>query len=230
MKLNRRYVLAGAAAVTVAGGGLAYQMTGSGKNATRLPTSGLTSAAQAADADLSDLDAAPAIGEMFLGKADAPVTVIEYASATCPHCAEFHEKTYPALKKDYIDTGKVKFIFREFPFDDLALAAFMLARCAPKDKFFPLIDVLFEKQKVWVKREGARAELFKIAQLAGFTEASFDKCLKNQEVANGIIEIQKKGQQQYKVDSTPTFFINGKRLRGNEGIAKFKEMIDAAAG
>src|SRR6202008_1998594 len=108
----------------------------------------------------------PALGERALGQAAAPVTIIEYASATCPHCAHFQKDTFPALKRDYIDTGKVRFIFREFPFDDLALAAFMLARCAPEDKYFALIDVLFEQQEKWVK-DNPRDELFKIAQLAG---------------------------------------------------------------
>ncbi len=179
--------------------------------------------------DLSDLDEAPALGEKFLGKADAPVTVIEYASATCPHCANFHVGTFKQLKTDYIDTGKVKFVFREFPFDDLALAAFMLARCADESKYFPMIDVLFEQQKVWT-RNNPKGELFKIAKLAGFTEDSFNACLRNEEIAKGILAIRDKGSKSYGVDSTPTFFINGKEMEGNQDIGAFKKMIDEAAG
>ena len=183
----------------------------------------------ARDADAAEIARPPAIGDMVLGKADAPVTIIEYASATCPHCARFHTGTFVELKKQYIDTGKVRFIFREFPFDDLAFAAFMLARCAPRDKYFPMLDELFEKQQVWV-RNNPREELFKIAKLAGFTTESFDKCLKNETVAKGIHEIRKLANEKYGVNSTPTFYINGKLLQGNQPLAKFVEMIKAAAG
>src|SRR5262245_44066913 len=102
------------------------------------------------------------IGEMAMGPESAKVTVIEYASASCPHCAEFYKTTFPALKKDYIDTGKIRFIFREFPHNQAALAAFMLARCAPPDKYFPLIDLFFTEQEKWLA--SPRDELFKIAQ------------------------------------------------------------------
>ena len=182
-----------------------------------------------ANADASELAKPPAIGDMILGKDDAPVTIIEYASATCPHCARFHTDTFGELKKQYIDTGKVRFIFREFPFDDLAFAAFMLARCAPKEKYFPMIDVLFAKQRVWT-RNNPRDELFKIAKLAGFTEDSFNACLKNEKIARGIHEIRKRANEKFGVNSTPTFFINGKVLPGNQPLQKFDEMIKAETG
>lgn len=188
------------------------------------------SLALAAEVDLSDLATPPELGEKALGKADAPVTVIEYASATCPHCAHFHAQTYPELKKLYIDTGKVRFVFREFPFDQLALAAFMLARCAPDDKFFAFIDTLFARQKDWVKRQGAREALLAISKSAGFTEETFNACLKDEKVARGIIAIQRKGAEKYGVDSTPTFFINGKLLKGAQDLSDFRKMIDAELG
>ncbi len=169
-----------------------------------------------------------ALEDMFLGKDDAPVTIIEYASATCPHCKDFHEQTFPTLKKDYVDTGKVKYIFREFPNGDLALAAFMVARCAPKDKYFGIIDLLFARQEHWAVQQGARDELFKIAQLAGFSRDQFDACLKNEKVAKGIIDIYETGAKDYGVNSTPTLFINGAEVRGNQDIAKIREMIDSA--
>jgi protein-disulfide isomerase len=224
MQLNRRkFIVFGAGATALAAGYSAFAPS-SREYASFVP--GITSA-HAQSVDLSDLAAAPAIGEKFLGKADAPVTVIEYASATCPHCARFHEGTFKQLKTEYIDTGKVKFVFREFPFDDLALAAFMLARCAPEDKYFPMIDVLFEQQAVW-SRNNPKGELFKIAKLAGFTEETFEACLKNEEIYKGIVAIREKAGTSYGVDSTPTFFINGQKMQGNQDFDAFKKMIEAA--
>jgi protein-disulfide isomerase len=187
----------------------------------------LAPSAFAAEPDLSTLTEAPAIGEKVLGKDDAPVTIIEYASATCPHCATFHKSVFPQLKSEFIETGKVRFVFREFPFDDLALAAFMLARCAPADKYFPMVDMLFEQQKTWAG-PNARTELFRIAQMAGFTQEQFDKCLTDEAVAKGIIEVRNKAAQSYGVEATPTFFINGKLVRGEQSIEAFRQHIAEA--
>jgi len=224
MKLNRRHMIAGSAVLAASAGAFSFLSGNDQSNSSFLP--GVT-AAQAADADPAKLLVAPSLGDRFLGKADAPVTIIEYASATCPHCADFHVGALVPLKKEYIETGKVKFIFREFPFDDLALAAFMLARCVPEDKFFGVIDVIFEKQQIWT-RNNPRDELLKIAKLAGLTEESFDKCLKNEKIAKGIYEIRERGAKEFGVNSTPTFFINGKFLAGNAPFGRFKELIDAA--
>ena len=209
MKLDRRTFVAIGAVAAAGIGGFAYFGRG-GDNLMGVP--GIP-AANAAGTDLSDLSQPPRLGEMVLGSADAPVTIIEYASATCPHCARFHEGTFKQIKTEFIDTGKVKFIFREFPFDDLALAAFMLARCAPDSKYFPMLDVLFEQQKVWTGSK-PRDELLKIAKLAGFTEDSFEACLKNEDIAKGIRAIMDKARTSYGVVSTPSFFINGKKLDG----------------
>ncbi len=194
----------------------------------RSPPGRCPSEANAQDRDLSGLDQAPELGERALGDADAPVTIIEYASATCPHCARFHVDTFPALKEEFIDTGKARFVFREFPFDDLALAAFMLARCAPEERYFPIIDVLFEEQQSWTQEP--REELLKIARMAGFTEESFNQCLENEEIAEGILEIRSTGAEQYGVDSTPTFFVNGTVIQGNQPIERFREAIAEAQG
>ncbi len=175
--------------------------------------------------DEAKLMKAGPLGEMALGDEKAPVTVIEYASATCPHCANFHKGTYKELKKKYIDTGKVRFLFREFPFDNASLAAFMVARCAPKDKYFPMIDILFAQQRKWTG-QGAdvRGELFNIARLAGFTEKSFEECLKNEDVAKGIIAVRDAGME-LGVASTPSFFVNGVLMKGNNNLAQFDAMI-----
>ena len=174
--------------------------------------------------DVAKLHAPPAEGEMAMGPEDAKVVVVEYASASCPHCANFYKETFPALKKDYIDTGKIRFIFREFPHNQPALAAFMLARCAPKDKYFPLIEMFFEQQDSWLQAplEG----LQKIAQLAGFTKESFDACLKNEAVAKGILAVRDQASNEFGVDSIPTFFINGELLKGETSIEEFRKKID----
>lgn len=174
--------------------------------------------------DIAKLHAPPAEGEMAMGPEDAKVVVVEYASASCPHCANFYKETFPALKKDYIDTGKIRFIFREFPHNQPALAAFMLARCAPKDKYFPMIEMFFEQQESWLQAplEG----LQKIAQLAGFTKESFDACLKNEAVAKGILAVRDQASNEFGIDSIPTFFINGELLKGETSIEEFRKKID----
>jgi len=201
IKLNKRHVLFGSAALA----GLAL--------------GGATAFAQ----NLAGLNDPPAFGEMTLGPDTAKVTVIEYASATCPHCAAFHNETFEALKKEYIDTGKIKFVFREFPHQDAALAAFMLARCAPKEKYFPLIDVFFATQPEWTQNplEG----LNKIAQQAGFTKESFDACMKNETVAKDILAVRSKAEG-FGVTGIPTFFVNGERFEGETTIEAFRAKID----
>jgi len=167
------------------------------------------------------------LGEQALGKDDAPVTIIEYASMTCPHCAHFHEKTYPELKKRYIDTGKVRFIFREFPLDDVAMMAAMLARCVEKDKFFPFIEVLFQQQDNWAVRPPASPlpPLLVIAKQAGFSEESFNACLKNQNTFDGILWSYQRGAK-LGVNSTPAFFINGKLHAGVMTIEEMAKLIE----
>ena len=151
------------------------------------------------------------LGDMAQGDEKAPVTIIEYASMTCPHCAAFHATTYPELKKRYIDTGKVRFIFREFPLDQLALAGFLLARCAGPDKYFPMIDTLFQLQKEWVTQKPL-APLLAIAKQAGMSEPAFNECLQNQKLIDGLEDVRQRAMK-LKVESTPSFFINGKPAR-----------------
>ena len=179
--------------------------------------------------NLEEFHGAPAIGDKALGPADAKVTVVEYASATCPHCATFHTTVFPELKKEFIDTGKIRFIAREFPLDDLALAAFMVARCVPDDKYFDMLSLLYEQQKTWAS-QNARAELLKMAKLAGLGEEDFDKCLKNEELAKGIIDIRTAGAEKYGVDATPTLYINGKKMEGERDIEAFRKAISEAEG
>jgi protein-disulfide isomerase len=185
----------------------------------------LGSQASAQSVAAADLMVPPSLGDMSLGKADAPVTIVEYASMTCPHCAHFAETTFPELKKRYIDTGKVRFIFREFPLDPLAAGAAMLARCASKDKYFPLIETLFQQQRQWAV-EKPIPPLMAIAKQAGFTEQSFNACLSDQKMLNAINAERSRAADKFGVNSTPTLFVNGKVHKGGATIEDLAKMID----
>jgi len=165
------------------------------------------------------------LGEMSEGSEHAQVTVVEYASMTCPFCAAFHKNVYPQLKEKYIDTGKVRLVMREFPLDRLALAAVMITRCADKSQFFPLTDILYKQQSVWARSKDPATELFKIAKLAGFTEEKFNTCLNNKEIAQGVLDVMNKGRDQFQVTSTPTFFINGTKVAGTSSFKDFEKLI-----
>ncbi len=183
----------------------------------------VSGAAHAQAVNMAELAKPGPLGDKIQGDEKAPVTIVEYASLTCPHCEHFHATVYPVLKKNYIDTGKVRFIFREFPRDPVDIGAFMLARCAPADKYFPMVDVLFDQQKNWAFTKDAAKQLLMIAKQAGFTEESFDKCLSDKKLAGEIRDVGKRAYEQFKVDSTPTIFINGQVFRGEmtpEGIEK----------
>ncbi|PLX35749.1 MAG: disulfide bond formation protein DsbA [Hyphomicrobiales bacterium] len=164
-------------------------------------------------------------GELFEGKADAPVTITEYSSFTCPHCASFHTDTYPELKKKYIDTGKVKMVFRPFPLEPMAAAASMLAKCAPPEQHFSFVHKLFSEQKNWAYSQSVVDSLMKIWTDAGFDRESFDKCLKNQKVLDGILSVKAKATQELDINSTPTFDINGEIVRGALPFKDFDKLI-----
>jgi protein-disulfide isomerase len=182
--------------------------------------------AQEADAKPVDkvaLAKEPAHGEMALGKPDAKVTIIEYASSSCPHCAAFANEELPKFMKDYIDTGKVRLVFREFPHNDAGLGGFMIARCAPKEKYFPLVEVLFKTQQKWVPNP--LAGLKEIALQAGFTEETFMACLNNKDVAKSILDERARGDS-FGITGIPTFFINGERYKGDYTFDAMKAVID----
>jgi protein-disulfide isomerase len=175
--------------------------------------------------DMAALLKPGALPDAQLGKDDAKVTIVEYASMTCPHCAHFHETTLPELKTKYIDTGKARLILREFPFDPSAEAGFMLARCS-KDNYFPMVDVLFKQQANWAGGGNVKDALLQISKMAGFTQESFEACLTDQKLLDDVRSVQKRGADEFKVDSTPTFFINGKTYKGALSIAEMSAIID----
>lgn len=166
-----------------------------------------------------------ASGDMALGAKDAPVTIIEYASMTCPHCANFHMGPFKELKAKYIDTGKVRMIFREFPFDPLALQAAILARCAGEKRYFGMLNVLFKSQSKWARAADPLQALAKIARLGGFTEARFKACMTNQGLADKILQSRLTGSKEFGVDSTPSFIVNGVKTSGNMTIAKWDALL-----
>ncbi len=200
-----------AALVLGAAAGLAADRT---LNAPQILIAQAAPAAQLADAALG---ARRENGDMVLGAANAPITIVEYASLTCPHCAQFHTETLPKLKSEYIDTGKVKYVFRDFPLDGVALRASMIAQCAGPDRYFTFLDVFFQQQPNWMRGndgEAMVASLRRLARTGGMTEAQIDECLKNQQVQETILASRMAGQNQFNVRSTPTLIINGKNYSG----------------
>ncbi len=164
--------------------------------------------------------------EFVLGDPKAPVTVIEYASLTCSHCAHFHQTVYGDIKKNYIDTGKIRFVFRDFPLDTWAMAGALLARCAPGDRGSKLIDLIFKNQDTWIRSEKPIEPLRGYAQLAGMTNDEVDACLKNNDLLKTIREVQTTASNLYKVQSTPTFFVEDEKVDGDRGYEYMSKLID----
>lgn len=212
---SRRALLAAGGATTLAGAALLSFTLG--------PSARAQKGKQ--EVALDELMKPGELPELALGSSDAKVIIVEYASMTCGHCATFHNSVFPELKKKYIDTGQVRFILREFPLDNLAAAASMLARCAGGEKTYPLVGVLFEKQDEWIVRGNGVPKLFEIAKQAGFTQESFDKCLTDQRLLEQISAVRTRANEKFGVSSTPTFFVNGKRLTGT-AIRDFDQLIE----
>ncbi len=148
-----------------------------------------------------------ALQDRVLGKADAPVTIIEYSSLGCPHCAKFHTETLPDIKKNYIDTGKVKLIYRDFPIGNAAYAAAMMARCANPQRYFQFVDVLFTNQDSWTRSQDPSKALARIGKLGGMSQNDFDKCLKNEDLFKGLRKVQLDATEKHDVNATPSFII-----------------------
>ena len=168
--------------------------------------------------------------DMALGPANASVTITDCASMTCPQGAAFTEKVFPKIKTEFIDTGKIRFVFREFPLDIKAAAGSMLARCIAKDdgpKYFAFIDLLFKQQNDWVTKNTAET-LGRIGKQAGLTQTQVEDCLKDQALLDKIAADQKYASEVLKVDSTPTFFINGEKIKGEQSYEEFAKRINAA--
>ena len=189
-----------------------------------LLASGVLPASAQGAYDMGEMLKPGLLPDMSVGKADAPITIIEYASMTCIHCAKFHELVFPYLKEKYIDTGKVRMIYREFPLDSLAFAVSMLLRCSPNDKYFDLMGLFYDKRDQWISREAPKETLLNFAKQIGFTEKTFTTCVTDQKIYDGLNEQRSRGGEAFKIDGTPTFFINGRKQVG----ISTKEELDKA--
>lgn len=187
------------------------------------------------DVDMAEVLKPGALPDMVLGQETAPVTIVEYMSTTCPHCAAFHNNTFDAIKTKYVDSGKVRFILREFPFDPRAAAAFMLARCQPQDpakltdaaQYYPMISMLMKQQETWAAAQDGREALLQMSKLAGFTQESFQACLTNQKLLDDVNAVRERGAKEFGVAATPTFLINGKRYSGDMSVDSMSALIDS---
>ncbi len=183
-------------------------------------------AQSAGDMPMAQLMQPSPLPDLWVGSKDAPVTMIEYASMTCPHCAHFHNETWPELKKTYIDTGKVRFVLREFPFDPLATAGFMLARCAGDAQREAVVELLFAQQPKWAFTDKPLEGLQSVIRQTGMTQQTFESCLRDKALYDNVNAVRDRGAKEFKVDSTPTFFINGKKVNGSIPLAEFAKIID----
>ena len=226
MITRRNMLFAGAGAVALAAASVWFLSSSPTETATTAKTSS-RKGSKPTEVSVEELMKPGPLPELQVGETKAPVTIVEYASMTCGHCANFHNTIYPALKAKYIDTGKARLIMREFPLDDRATGAAMLARCTGEGKTFPLISALFAKQEEWafVSKEAFVPELAKIARQAGFTEDSLRTCLRDQALMDKILDGRRRAVDEFGVNSTPTFFINGKRLAGGS-LEDFDKAIE----
>lgn len=184
--------------------------------------------ALAAPADAANLPLEDAMVERSIGAEDAPVTVHEYASLSCSHCGAFHRETFPKLKKDYIDTGRVRLVYHDFPIGGLATAAAMLTRCGNPNAYFGFIGVLYENQSVWLRSDTPLMEMERFARMAGMSPDDVAECLDNEPLFKAIEARKASFNKELGVNSTPTFFIGKKKIAGNLAYDDFKELLDAA--
>ena len=207
---RRTLIIGGVAAAAVAGGA-----------AVVLRQSDDAVAADGWDPGITDFD-------KVLGDSGAPVTIVEYASFTCPHCANFHNQTMPLLKERFIETGQVRFVFRDFPLNEPALRAGMMARCVPEEQYFNVVDVVFATLNQWSSGPNWMQSLSRIGRMAGLSQQAFDACMADTELEEKILALRLEGANLYNVNSTPSFVVNGKTLAGGRSIEDFTKIIEDA--
>jgi len=224
VKWNPRQILIIVAAVVVVVAGAIFYFVSRPANVD-LGAGGSGAGSAPTAPNTAELMVAGPLGEMALGDAKAPKTVIEYASMTCSHCANFHNTVYAQFKTKYVDSGKVYFIFREYPLDPLATSAAMLARCGPKERYFPIVDLLFTHQDEWAFVQDPKTALINLVKQAGISEADFNACLTNQTILDGVNAVKDRAAKQFGVDSTPTFFFNGVEHPGELSLEEIDKII-----
>ena len=213
--MRNLWIIVGLAIVVTIGGVLAWREWGNAPATAQTTQSAAT----------TDLPMDVTAEDKVLGSPDAPVTIIEYASLTCPHCAKFHAETLPQLKSDWIETGKVKLVYRDFPLDGAALAAAVIADCAPADRYFPMLGLFFERQGEWAVEGQWRERLTQLAGVAGMDKAAVDACLADEARKDAIVKRAEEGQAKYAIESTPTFIVNGRKLIGAQSAEEFAAVI-----
>lgn len=183
----------------------------------------------ASGAGAAPLSTEEALSDRVLGDPEAPITIIEYASLTCPHCARFHMETLPKLKSEWIDTGKAKLIYRDFPTAPAgpSFAASMIARCAAKERYFSFVDAFFRTQATWVASPDPRGALGQMARLGGMSEADFEQCLENEALLTGIRQRAQEGGAEFAIQSTPSLVINGKLYAGNRSYDELVDILES---
>ncbi len=164
--------------------------------------------------------------EYAMGPADAKVVLVEYASLTCPHCAQFHTSVMPGIKEEFVDTGKIRYVYRDFPLDRLALGAAMVARCAGRDSFFGFIDTFYAAQGQWSRASNPISALGNLAKLGGMSKSKFEACLKDIEIQNGILKQRLEASNEFKVQTTPTVFVNGERYGGGMTLDQMRTLLN----
>lgn len=166
------------------------------------------------------------MGDVIMGDENAPVTIIEYSSMTCPHCAHFHREILPRIKEAYIDTGKARLVFRDFPLDKVAVMASVLAHCAGRERFFGFVDVLFRSQATWARASDPREALARVGRLGGLSRSAMDACYADAELEKSIYASRVNGSKEFDIKSTPTFIINGEKVAGAQPFEYFAAIID----
>lgn len=225
-------------AIVIAAAGAAYAMSGKPKTAENMPTAATAASPSMPQQELPQQPAPPPTPEAraaalkitdndsVMGKADAPVTIIEYASLSCPHCAAFETGTLPQLEAKYINTGKVKFVFRNFPLNPPALAGAMLLKCVDRSQYYTFAKVMFEQQSQWAYSGDFMQLLEKIANLGGVSGKQFSDCMANKTFENDILALKKQAIDSLEVKSTPTFFINGEQVMGNHSMEEISKVVE----
>ena len=217
---SRQWLLLAAGAIVITAGAIFFFL-----NRSDAPALSGTASTGAATVSTTDLMEAGPLGDKALGDPKAPNVVVEYASMTCSHCQRFNAEVFKPFKAKYIDTGKVYYIFREFPLDPLAKSASALARCAPGDAYFPIVDLLFEKQSQWAFVQDPLTALRELMKQVGFSQESFDACLKDPKIVAGIDAVRQRASDKFGVSATPTFFFNGKRQEGELTLAQIDKLV-----
>ena len=227
--MNRRKILmaSGAAGVLLLGGGVGFRLLGGGAEAGPLSPDHLAREVRDRAGERVQLASVSEVGpdEHILGDPDAPITIIEYSSLTCPHCASFHRNTLPQLKEEWIDTGRARVVYRHYPLDQAALRAAMVTNCLEGRRFFALIEMLFEQQRQWSRADEPMRQLARMASMAGMDGDTFDRCVNDRAEAERIVEKQTQARDEIGVQSTPSFYIEGQLVSGAQPFDAFDRIL-----